>query len=552
MFKGMSLNAKMMLAPVSLMLVIAVLGGIGYSALNDTAKTFGRVSDESVPNIRFASEMFLNYRRIRISLRTLGLTGISKADAEQAVQDTKDAIAAYEAADKAYVAVGLDDPEEKALYEKLSVAWADFKATGGKVLGLYASGRPEDMAKVYDIFFVECPAKAQVYTAAIHDLNSYHKRNAELWSKEAHEAAQEAKSKILVAIGVGIFAGLGLTIFTLKSVNGLIGSISVVTADLSKGAEEVSEISSSVSEASEKLSSSAAQQAAALQETTAAVEETSAMVRKNAENAQRSAEASVSSQANAEKGKKVVGEMIVSIEEISASNQSIMQQIEASNKEMSDIVAVINEIGNKTKVINDIVFQTKLLSFNASVEAARAGEHGKGFAVVAEEVGNLAAMSGRSAKEITDLLDSSTKRVQEIVANTQTKVEALIAKGSERVNAGIATARNCDTVLDEIVADVQSVGAMVTEIATASQEQSKGIAEINKAINELEAAAQQNSVTSQNAAGSSEQLTQQVKNLRGSIGELGGLVKGGKNAAANAQVIPFAKTVPMQAARKSA
>ena len=74
-------------------------------------------------------------------------------------------------------------------------------------------------------------------------------------------------------------------------------------------------------------------------------------------------------------------------------------------------MVLISEIGNKTKVINDIVFQTKLLSFNASVEAARAGEHGKGFSVVAEEVGNLAHMSGNSAKEITQLLESSINRV---------------------------------------------------------------------------------------------------------------------------------------------
>jgi methyl-accepting chemotaxis protein len=78
-----------------------------------------------------------------------------------------------------------------------------------------------------------------------------------------------------------------------------------------------------------------------------------------------------------------------------------MNQINYSNEQMSEIVKVIQEIETKTKVINDIVFQTKLLSFNASVEAARAGEQGKGFAVVAEEVGNLAQMSGNAAKEIS-------------------------------------------------------------------------------------------------------------------------------------------------------
>jgi methyl-accepting chemotaxis protein len=86
-----------------------------------------------------------------------------------------------------------------------------------------------------------------------------------------------------------------------------------------------------------------------------------------------------------------------------------------SNDEISSIVKVIAEIGDKTKVINDIVFQTKLLSFNASVEAARAGEQGKGFAVVAEEVGNLATMSGKAAEEISSMLGDSMGKVELIV-----------------------------------------------------------------------------------------------------------------------------------------
>ena len=79
-----------------------------------------------------------------------------------------------------------------------------------------------------------------------------------------------------------------------------------------------------------------------------------------------------------------------------------------------EILGYIKSIEEKTKVINDIVFQTKLLSFNASVEAARAGEQGKGFAVVAEEVGNLATMSGTSAEEISKLLESSISHIESI------------------------------------------------------------------------------------------------------------------------------------------
>lgn len=117
--------------------------------------------------------------------------------------------------------------------------------------------------------------------------------------------------------------------------------------------------------------------------------------------------------------------MLDSIKNIGAANERAGREIGASARHFADIVKVIEEIGSKTKVINDIVFQTKILSFNASVEAARAGEHGKGFTVVAEEVGKLAAMSGVAAHEIGELLSGSIQKVDAIVKDTQTKVKIL-------------------------------------------------------------------------------------------------------------------------------
>src|SRR6202007_2185187 len=117
-------------------------------------------------------------------------------------------------------------------------------------------------------------------------------------------------------------------------------------------------------------------------------------------------------------------------------NDHVMDQIKQSNEKVADIVKVISEIGNKTKVINDIVFQTKLLSFNASVEAARAGEHGRGFAGVCRGVGNLAEMSGKSAKEISSLLEESVSRVETMVAETRQTVAGLMNRSRSIVETG--------------------------------------------------------------------------------------------------------------------
>ncbi|MEO0335418.1 MAG: methyl-accepting chemotaxis protein, partial [Pseudomonadota bacterium] len=133
-----------------------------------------------------------------------------------------------------------------------------------------------------------------------------------------------------------------------------------------------------VMQGSEKLSGAAVQQASSLQETVSSADEISAMVSRNATGAEESSEKSAKSRSNVEKASESVDRMLNAIRKISSSNKEMVDELNSSNDEIAGIVKVIREIGDKTNVINDIVFQTKLLSFNASVEAARAGEHGKG------------------------------------------------------------------------------------------------------------------------------------------------------------------------------
>lgn len=244
------------------------------------------------------------------------------------------------------------------------------------------------------------------------------------------------------------------------------------------------------------------------------------MVTKNAESVKQSHEVSGRSREASSKGKSVVQEMIHSIGEIHQSNDETMAHIESMNHEIANIAKMIADIGNKTKVINDIVFQTKLLSFNASVEAARAGEHGKGFAVVAEEVGNLAQMSGNAAKEISQMLEGSIHKVEEIVKNTKLKIERLIKSGNEKVTLGSATASRCGEVLDEILANVSQVDQLLNEISKASQEQSIGIHEITRTMNQLNQVSQKNTTASQDSSNESGHLVTQTEELKKRIADL--------------------------------
>jgi methyl-accepting chemotaxis protein len=205
--------------------------------------------------------------------------------------------------------------------------------------------------------------------------------------------------------------------------------------------------------------------------------------------------------------------MIISMQEISNSNNQVINQIDINNKEIEEIITVISKIEEKTRVINDIVFQTKLLSFYASVEAARAGEQGKGFAVVAEEVGNLASMSGAAALEISSMLAESIKTVEGIVSISKDKMGKLIVNSKEKVEVGTNIANECKNVLNEIVSSVASVSKMVTEISAASQEQSLGVQEITKAIAQLDQVTQQNTANSGLSAQSAGALSNQAESL---------------------------------------
>lgn len=128
-----------------------------------------------------------------------------------------------------------------------------------------------------------------------------------------------------------------------------------------------------------------------------------------------------------------------------------MEVIEEANKKLNELGSIFEEISSKTSVINDIVFKTQLLSFNASIEAARAGQHGRGFSVVAEEIGNLAQMSGKSATEISNLLSSSEEHVKDIISGTDEKI-------AEGRNVSLEALQSFDDIRRDIGEITDSIG----------------------------------------------------------------------------------------------
>ncbi len=341
---------------------------------------------------------------------------------------------------------------------------------------------------------------------------------------ESTRQGSAIKRQALIANIISFGIGICLMVFFWLVIREQQNEIGSVIENLNIESKHIGEIASNMNASAQNLSSSTQQQASAFQQSAAALEQISATIKATETNSRRLDENSKTSYATASNGKMTIEQMLSAMDVISKSNMKMTEQIETSNKRIADIVKVISEIESKTKVINDIVFQTKLLSFNASVEAARAGEQGKGFAVVAEEVGNLAAMSGNAAKEISEMLTNSIQTVQSIVNESTSTVTTLSQDGRSKVEQGIQIANRCGNALEEIVGQTAAVGELINEITTAVKEQSQGIHEVTNAMGLLDQASGQNSVTSKENLQSAVALQEQVHRLENVVASLASMM----------------------------
>ena len=243
-----------------------------------------------------------------------------------------------------------------------------------------------------------------------------------------------------------------------------------VVTDVRQSSDSVGSAAKQISAGNNDLSQRTQEQASALEETASSMEEMTSTTKQNADNARQANQLAVGARDQAEKGGEVVTRAV-----------SAMNEINTSSKKIADIIGVIDEIA----------FQTNLLALNAAVEAARAGEQGRGFAVVASEVRNLAQRSAGAAKEIKGLISDSVEKVK---------------TGSELVDASGKT-------LTEIVGSVKKVTDIVAEIAAASQEQSSGIDQVNKAVMQMDEVTQQNAALVEEAAAASKSMEDQAQKM---------------------------------------
>ncbi|MBQ4854356.1 cache domain-containing protein [Rhodanobacter sp. B2A1Ga4] len=244
-----------------------------------------------------------------------------------------------------------------------------------------------------------------------------------------------------------------------------------IVGEVQHGSQAVSSAAQQIAKGNDDLSQRTQEQASSLEETAASMEEMTSTVKQNAENAGYANQLASGAREQAERGGEVAAQAVAA-----------MSEINASSRKIADIVGLIDEIA----------FQTNLLSLNAAVEAARAGEQGRGFAVVASEVRSLSQRSAAAAKEIKGLINESVQRVQ----------------------AGSALVDQSGAALTGIVESVKKVTDIVAEIAAASQEQSAGIDQVNRAVMQMDEVTQQNAALVEEAAAAARAMQEQAGELQ--------------------------------------
>jgi methyl-accepting chemotaxis protein len=265
----------------------------------------------------------------------------------------------------------------------------------------------------------------------------------------------------------GLYGDLGSVASGIKLVGNNTSEILAMIMNTGDSLKENTEV---LSNASANLSKSSNKQAASLEETAAALEEITSNIKGNTE---------ASSQ------------MAMLAQNVTASAQNGLTLANQTAKSMDEINTQVSSINEAIEVIDQIAFQTNILSLNAAVEAATAGEAGKGFAVVAAEVRNLASRSAEAAKEIKDIVEQASSKAQ----------------------AGKQISTKMIEGYDELNSNIKNTIEMIENVANASKEQERGIIQINDAVNALDKSTQENATVADRISNMSEQIAQMSNSL---------------------------------------
>ncbi len=372
--------------------------------------------------------------------------------------------------------------------------WADdLKTVQEKFEAADAIGRETALAFVENKI-EQGNAKRELLYARLNELRTdLDQIHAAISSFHSNQLQRLLNTLLFLIIPVALICLIGPGLYVWLSTRKINSEISSFVGTLFGFAEQNDQTSETLKEAAQSLSSASNEQSAAVQETVASIAEIRSMLAQTSNHVREVQSLTATMNDKTQDGSLIMSRM-----------ESAMIAIEQTNAQLQSFEEIIAAIKQKTQVINDIVFKTQLLSFNASIEAARAGQYGRGFAVVAEEVGKLAHLSGNASKEIDQLLTDSQKRVSQIVETVR-----------ERVTEGKNVTNDALKRFGEIATQITSVTEKVNRVGEATLEQEGGVEQTARAMDQMDETAMEN----KKAADQMMKIAERVRELNTRIRE---------------------------------
>lgn len=515
MSHSFSLKKKIFLGFLVICIGLAIVAITSYSGLQKVVDTYHQLAVISVPKLGHISGMRARGRQIHAESIKLALYYDRPDETKKTLESLHKALKRYQEITDEYASMSLTN-YEKELFDSVSSKFSPVKDSAEKVLILQASQGSEQINLMKEKL-IPFEDHVRDHQSSLLALDDYLVEQGEKWSKESQDINKKMRIILIAVAFVTLSLALIIAFYLSNSITAVLNS---VANQLKASAEKVSSNSQNVSNASNTLADGTTRQAEALHETVSSTNEIAAMTEKTAENSKVSLNRVELTQKASLQGQHAIESLQAAMGEISSSNFAINEQIKKGNLEIDEIVSLIVQMGEKTKLIDDIVFQTKLLSFNVSVEATRAGEHGKGFMVVAQEMSKLADMSGKASKEISTMLNFTVEKAKLIVKENQLNMDKLMSSGSTNLETGRTVTETCKSVLGNIISYVDELCIISKETSQSTIEQAKGISEINQAMVEIDTVTSENANAAKLCSEAATFLLDEVVNTRQVIHEL--------------------------------
>ncbi|MFG1500716.1 methyl-accepting chemotaxis protein [Halobacteriovorax sp. XZX-3] len=551
--KGQWTIKKQLIALSATMLAIQlVIAFVGYQSLTSVKSHLYTVFSKRLPSINSLVQADRDFQQMLVAERTLLLEGLTekqkKALADDYFTNKQQVVDRF----KKYTVLG-DSPKEIEISKKFNEGLEAFERTAAEKFPLNKDGEFKRFNKSQLISNSLGPVNSTFENArdSLDQLQELILGMGDAEFKDADETYSNSIFLMSIISVISLFGSVGICIFMARRIDGRINNI---VESISHEGQNLEKVSNTFKNKSVALSSISEQLSAAATETSSSLHEISQMIKSNTDGSNNVASLIQKSQELVTDGVKSLGDLGRGVKDVDSSTTALANTVEKSNSELNEIISVFEEINAKTQVINDIVFQTKLLSFNASVEAARAGENGKGFSVVAEEVGNLAKMSGDSADEISKLLVNSLKRVTEIVDDSSKHVNESLNMSRDKINKSVEISNQCQEVFTQVLRNFDEVSANSNEVANASKEQLIGVEEVSRAMQEISSSASLTNQSAHDLKAASTELSQAVIHIGEDITDLRGLIVAQIRSAARAvnNVVNFHKKSENSETKKAA